>query len=97
MALRPLLGKDRVPWRPVDAQGTWAGGGIRVNAQPGHILEDFQKLICCKARRKVMILQGNGDLIPYMTENIRLCDDPPGTYLFATYDSRTARFVFNTV
>lgn len=61
------------------------------------IIDDFWKLLCCRATIKVMVWQGCPGLVSHLVENIAIWNDPPGTYLLADYDSATGAFLTRVI
>ena len=64
---------------------------------PEEVIVDFQKLLICKAKTKLLIFQDNEDLIPYLKRAIKQWDDPEGTYLLARYKNESGEFQFTVV
>jgi hypothetical protein len=67
------------------------------NTNPEEVIVDFQKLLICKAKTKLLIFQDNEDLIPYLKRAIKQWDDPEGTYLLARYKNESGEFQFTVV
>ena len=67
------------------------------STDPEEVIVDFQKLLICKAKTKLLIFQDNEDLIPYLKRAIKQWDDPEGTYLLARYKNESSEFQFTVV